>query len=188
MTTKGNITLQISIIVTENKTETNRSGKPYQVLDITYKDLDYNKVAQKKLFSFGAQKDAYDSLITAAPGDFYNIAVTKNDKGYNDWIKVDQITEADVKQGGTKSMPTQGKPAPRSNFETPEERANRQILIVRQSSISSAVAMLTPGAKSAISIEEVLKTAKALEDYVFDVGPKPDKEVPNIVDLENDLV
>jgi hypothetical protein len=65
-----------------------------------------------------------------------------------------------------------GKPAaasPRSTYETPEERAQRQILIVRQSSLSSAVALLTTGAKTAPSAQAVVDVAKEFEAYVFGV-------------------
>ena len=63
-------------------------------------------------------------------------------------------------------------PAARSSYETPEERALRQVLIVRQSNISSAVALLSVGGKSALKVEDVLVVAKQLEQYVF--GTEPD--------------
>lgn len=59
-----------------------------------------------------------------------------------------------------------------SNYETKEERAARQRLIVRQSSITAALAFL--GGKPG-DINKVLETAEQFCDWVFEV--KPDKEV-----------
>ena len=54
-----------------------------------------------------------------------------------------------------------------SNYETKEERAARQTLIVKQSSLSTAVAALAIGAKSSPSASDVIAYAKQLEQYVM---------------------
>lgn len=54
-----------------------------------------------------------------------------------------------------------------SNYETKEERAARQVLIVKQSSLNAAVATLTPGAKTALDPKEVLRQAQEYTDWVF---------------------
>lgn len=59
-----------------------------------------------------------------------------------------------------------------SNYETKEERAARQRLIVRQSSLTAALAFL--GGKPG-EIHNVLKVADEFCNWVFEV--KPDKEV-----------
>ena len=69
-----------------------------------------------------------------------------------------------------------------SNYETKEERAQRQVYIIRQSSISSAVELLGTGAKTA----DVIATAKEFEAYVFAKEANPTKEV-NFDDLEDDI-
>lgn len=57
--------------------------------------------------------------------------------------------------------------SPKSTYETPEERAKKQIYIVRQSSISNAVDLLSVGQKSPPDVKAVLEAAKQFEDYVF---------------------
>ena len=53
-----------------------------------------------------------------------------------------------------------------SNYETKEERAARQELIVRQSSLSNAVAILSVGAKT-LAKNDVLDLATDLSNWVF---------------------
>lgn len=62
-----------------------------------------------------------------------------------------------------------------SNYETKEERAARQVLIVKQSSLSAAVATLTPGAKAALDPKAVLGLAQEYTDWVFE-QEKPESE------------
>ena len=50
-----------------------------------------------------------------------------------------------------------------SNYETAEERARRQVYIIRQSSLGTAVELLGSGA----SVADVINTAKQFEAYVF---------------------
>jgi hypothetical protein len=79
-------------------------------------------------------------------------------------------------------------PSPKSTYETPEERAARQVLIVRQSSISSAVEFAV--AHKVKDPQEVIAIAKQFEDYVFG-NDKVKQEVvevkPNFSDLEDDI-
>jgi hypothetical protein len=55
---------------------------------------------------------------------------------------------------------------PVSNYETKEERAARQVMIVRQSSLSNAVSTLSVGAKH-LTPSEVVAVAKEYERYVL---------------------
>ena len=62
-----------------------------------------------------------------------------------------------------------------SNYETKEERAARQVLIVKQSSLSTAVSALAVGAKSTPSAADVIAYAKQLEQYVMGVPQTMDE-------------
>lgn len=53
--------------------------------------------------------------------------------------------------------------SPKSTYETPEERAKKQVYIVRQSSITNAIAL--KGNKA--SVEEIINVAKQFETFVF---------------------
>ena len=117
---------------------------------------------EQNILSF-ANPAIFGILKDAAPGTAFDVDITKNDKGYNEWAKLVPASEE-----ANAPAPAKTGVATRTTYETPEERAKRQILIVRQSSISSAIAMLSPGSKSALDTGSVLKTAQELSDWVFE--------------------
>ena len=178
----------IQIITTVVETKPTTKGS-YQQLEVTYKNLTYaGKVESKKLMSFGANATSFKALANAQAGSTWEVTVVKNDKGYNDWTAVSPGTMSPG--GGEVPVATSSKPAAtaaRSTYETPEERAQRQVLIVRQSSLSAAVATLAVGSKS-VKPDEVIAVAKQYENYVFDIkdpGPSgfedlPDFDVPTV--------
>jgi len=173
--------MQISIISTSIETKPTAKGS-YQQLEVVYKNLTFQgKVESKKLMSFGAGASSFKALSESSAGGVYDITVVKNDKGYNDW------TSATMAVPGAASAPVasvSGKPnpTPKSTYETPEERAQRQILIVRQSSVSSACNVLGVGAKTPPKASDVIAYAKELEAYVFgveDAGPTGFDDLPD---------
>ena len=160
--------MNITILSVDIKTVPTAKGS-YQTADVAYKNNSFQgKVEGKKVMSFGATKDSFSTLALAQPGESYEVTIVKNDKGYNDWVSMAKA-EAGASSPAV-SAPAGGKaPAatPRSTYETPEERAQRQVLIVRQSSLSAAVNLLLAGAKTPPPVENVLAIAKQFEDYVF---------------------
>lgn len=172
--------MQIQIISTSIETKPTARGS-YQQLEVVYKNLTFQgKVESKKLMSFGAGASAFKALSEGSNGGVFDITVVKNDKGYNDWTAATMA----VPGATTPTAVSAGKPnpTPKSTYETPEERAQRQILIVRQSSIGSAVSLLTAGAKSPPKTSDVIATAKELEAYVFgvaDTGPTGFDDIPD---------
>lgn len=135
----------------------------YQVATVAYKGPD-GKVDAKKLVSF-ANKAVYDLLKEAQSGDLFEVTSEKDTNGYWQWTSATAVG----KNTGGSSAPAGKVAQARSNFETPEERAARQVYIVRQSSVSNAIAFHT-AVKDKVTIDDVLKTAKAIEQYVF-AGP-----------------
>ncbi len=148
-----------------------------------YKGPD-GKPDAKKIVSFDKDsKAAYGVLTAAQPGDLFDV---KSEKVGNYWKWTD-ATATGKNMGGSVGggSATAGKnvgggrteaatgtanksfAAPRSNYETPEERAKRQVYIVRQSSISSAVELLKDPKKTPAA-DEVIAIAKEFEAYVFD--------------------
>ncbi len=177
--------MQIQIIATSVETKPTTKGS-YQQLEVTYKNLTYQgKVESKKLMSFGANAAAFKALAEAPAGSQWEVTVVKNDKGYNDWTTVVASTGAAAPPQAAVAAKTQL--GARSTYETPEERAQRQVLIVRQSSLSAAVSTLAVGAK-AVKPDDVIAVAKQYENYVFDIkdpGPSgfedlPDFDVPTV--------
>jgi hypothetical protein len=175
--------MNITLLSVDIKTVPTAKGS-YQTADVAYKNNSFQgKVEGKKVMSFGATKDSFSTLALAQPGESYEVTIVKNDKGYNDWVSMAKA-EAGANSPAV-SAPAGGKaPAatPRSTYETPEERAQRQVLIVRQSSLSAAVNLLLAGAKTPPPVENVLAIAKQFEDYVFG------KQAPGpISEMENDF-
>lgn len=167
-----NITIQILSVLSETKPTQKGS---YQQLEIAYKDLSaQGKVSSKKIMSF-TDKRVFDMLAVAKPTQVFDIAMVKNDKGYWDWKEVKRSESGSVTSssttsaGATQVVGSQQAPA-RGGWETPDERAKKQVYIIRQSSLSTAVAALQVGRKGVIEPEEVIKYARQLENYVFSTG------------------
>jgi hypothetical protein len=174
--------MQIQIISTSVETKPTAKGS-YQQLEVVFKNKTFqDKVESKKLMSFGANAASFKTLADAPAGSVYDVTVVKNAQGYNDWPEVVQSTGAAPTAAAT---PSKASPPVKSTYETPEERAQRQILIVRQSSVSSAVAALSAGAKAPVKLEDVTTYAQALSDFVFQVNQAPQfPDVPDFAHVE----
>jgi hypothetical protein len=159
--------IEIKIISVEKETHPTQKGS-YDSLEITYKNLTFqNKVESKKIVSFN-HKEVFAVLSKASGGDTFTIQRSKNDKNYWDWVAVG----GDAPQQGQAPAATGGKTmqSPKSTYETPEERAKKQVYIVRQSSINAAIALLKTD-KKVPSLQEIMESAKVFESYVFGVDP-----------------
>lgn len=175
----NNITIEV-VAVTVQTVPTARGS--YAFVDLAYKNKSFNdKLEGKKIMDF-TNKAVFNTLADAKMGDVFDVSREKNDKGYWEWKEVTKSSGANVVSTG--ETPVQvSKPAavsPKSNYETSEERAARQIMIVRQSSISSAVAALKVE-KAALKVDEVINFARHLEAYVLENrgGDNPFANVPD---------
>lgn len=161
--------MQIQILNVSIQTQPTKTGKTYQLADVAYKNLSFQgKIEGKKIMSFGVTAESFKTLSTAQPGDTFEVEVVKNAAGYNDWVGMSKS------DGVVPSVPVGSKPMAtaqpaKSTYETAEERAKRQVLIVRQSSLSSAVACLAVGSKK-VEPSDVLAVAEMFENYVFGTG------------------
>ena len=162
--------MKIKIIAVEIGKGTCKTNKPYEFLDVTYKNLSFDKTETKKVMPFGA-KEVFATLKAAQNGEVYTLQREKDEAGYWQWIG---IVAGDVELETT-NAPSTGTPAPaksstpaKSTFETPEERAKKQVYIVRQSSVASAVDLLKTE-KKVPTVAEVIEAAKQFEAYVFGV-------------------
>jgi len=176
-------TIQIVNVEITNRAGTN-GKKGYEQAEVVYKQ-EYNgkqDVKTKKIMSF-ANPAVFAVLKTAKSGETYEVTQVKENEFWQ-WTAI-------VKSDGS-SQPTaqaaQGTtavPKPTSNggfnrdFETATERAEKQRLIVRQSSLSNAVALLTTGAKTPPNVNDVKKLADELVAYVYNA--------PDLFDQPNDL-
>lgn len=158
-------------------------GGTYQSIEVTYKGDD-GKVSSKKLMSF-ANPTVFSAAKNWSKGDVVNVRTEKlpNKDGQLFW----QWTG--IESGDAPSTPapsstsTTTRPAV-SNYETREERQARQVLIVRQSTLSNAIAILTTGAKAPPTTADIYALADELQAYVFNEKP----EVDSIADdLDSDI-
>lgn len=164
----------LTIVATETKTATSSKGKPYQLVELVYKNHSF----QDKLES--AKINQYSKVFKEAsgmlPGQSFTVEKEKDDSGYYQWLSVNQRVP------GSSSVPTQ-QTTNRSTYETSEERAAKQVYIVKQSAIAQSVALLSVGAKIPPSNELILEQAQKFVDFVFD---KTNSQ--SLLDMDNDLV
>lgn len=159
-------------------------GKPYNMLEVTYKD-DNGQTKTKKLMSF-SNPAVFSTLKDASKGDVFDIEMEKNGEYWN-WTSVTSV------DGSVASAPSSGAgfqkaattaPPGRSNFETPEERALRQRLIVRQSSLAQAIEWTklcqeVSGEPGLLNHETMLVLAEQFYDWVY--------KKPDLFEQDNDL-
>lgn len=166
----------MSVINVVNVDVQTPAGKRYQVAEVIYKQNGETKT--KKIMSF-VNPAVFAVIKDAKSGDVYSITQEKDDKGYFQWTSITSGAEA---AASPVSAPARSAAAPSTgrDFETKDERAERQKLIVRQSSLSNAIATLAPGAKAALDPAAVLTLA---DQYVAWVTDAPDL----FMDTPNDL-
>jgi hypothetical protein len=144
-----------------------QAGKtPYNTISVTH-ETDMGKLEQKKLVSFNFP-DVYNFFKSQQRGAKVEITRVKNEKGFWDWTSAREAGATTVStEGAGSSKPAAGSSTrPVSNYETREERAWRQILIVRQSSASVATTALSAGAKAPVAVDAILTAAEQIENWV----------------------
>ena len=152
-------------------------NKKYQVIEIAYKQD--GKVNGKKLLSF-ANPTLFTQVQKWKQGEVYEVSTTKDDNGYWQWTQAELATTGG---GGAVKSVGDFKKTSEDRYETREERLARQQYIVRQSSISNAIAVLTTGAKSSPSVNDILDLAKQFEEFVFSAEAKS----VDITEIEDDI-
>jgi hypothetical protein len=115
------------------------------------------KTQERKMFSFNTE--SYKALKDAKPDQVYEVKLEKDQNGYWQWSNVEEATgQAAAQSTGTNRA---------STFETPEERARRQVLIVRQNALTNAVTVVAPRADLAVNLEEIEEIARKFEAWVL---------------------
>lgn len=121
---------------------------------------DRGEQREQRIMSF-ANPGVFDAIKALKFPAKVDVHITKNDKGYNEWAKVEPVSDEPASapvSGNTKS----GSVTTRSTYETPEERAAKQVLIVKQSCLAQAVAFEKDATR-----EQVLETAQVFVDWVY---------------------
>lgn len=167
--------MQIEILQVKVDTKANKNGGAYQLAEIAYKNLNDGKVGGKKLMSF-KDPSVFSKLAEAKMGEVFEVKSEKIGE-YWEWTHVGRLEAAHLQQkqeASTQHTQVNGtgigsgfsKTPIKATYETPEERAKKQIYIIKQSSVSSAIALLSVGAKLPPALSDVLKTAQEICNFV----------------------
>lgn len=151
--------------ITVIRSTTSKAPKGYEIVELAYK-TDEGKTKGMKIFNLGDLKDVAEVAKAAQPGDVLDASFKQNDKGF--W-QFSSLVSTGIKEA-TISAATPSSATPnRGGWETHEERAARQVMIVRQSSLSTAVALVAaqaPKGTTAVPIN-IIDYAKEFEAYVL---------------------
>lgn len=152
-----------------------KDGGSYEGTTITYKDQQgkiQSKAWAKKSLDHPSNAHLKAQLQTLIKGSDFIAEAVKNDAGFWNWV--------DIKLGTVPANTAPSVPAKsNSTYATPEERAERfaldkarfefekekQGLIIKQSTLSNAVAFIKGSSEE--SIESVIETAKQFEAYIL---------------------
>jgi uncharacterized protein (DUF1501 family) len=139
----------------------------------------------QKIMSF-ANPQVFERVQKLNPGDMVEVTITKNDAGYNQWSAINKVAD-----DGEESAPAEKRPDPKSgtvakgSWETAEERAARQVLIVKQSCLAQAINYLSAvhqEGEPSWNVNNVLEVAQEFTDWVFG------KNEPSLMDMESDSI
>ncbi|MPM94434.1 hypothetical protein SDC9_141580 [bioreactor metagenome] len=175
--------IDIQVLYTQEKQGTSKTGKTYQILEVTFKNLTMGgKAESKQLFDFVVDKSMWKTLVESKPGDTFTIEREKDKREgkYWDWVGIARQDNPPADSPAPAFIVN--KTAPRSNYETPEERAIKQRYIIRQSCLNVAV-QITPGSPP----EAVVKMAKEFEDYVLSPFDTPTPAAISVGDMSDDI-
>lgn len=158
-------------------------GGSYKGWELVYRASDNEiRTVAKPVTSLTYNANLKKQLGELKQGDEFTLTQEKNAAGFFD-IKsivkgiVEASTSATVTSNGTgkASTPTT------SNYETRDERNARQRLIVRQSSLTAAIAIAQAETGGKAKRDVVLDLAEQLTDWVFEKG------MVGLQNMESDL-
>ena len=172
--------MRIEIINVQAATKPTKTGKTYVQLDVAYKNLTRDgKIEGKKIMPF-QNPDVHANLQKATMGQVFEVTTVKEGE-YWQWSNVQEVAKGSNMEPQTSAASSgyasKGTPSPKSTYETPEERAARQRLIVRQSCLSNAVETLKVD-KKGVDPTEALKLAERYVGWVF--GEEAKVDVPDV--------
>jgi hypothetical protein len=157
-----------------------KDGGTYKGWELVYKsDGGDVRTISKPIQGLTYNAPLKKALTELSAGDEFTLEQEKNSGGFYD---VKKITKGWAQgEPSLPASPAKVSSAPTNSyqardFETKEERTIRQRLIVRQSSLSAAVAVLTVGAKS-VDKEAVKNLAEEFTKFVFEEGLQPRPEL-----------
>jgi hypothetical protein len=152
-----------------------QGGGTYDAWELVYRTPENEvKTLAKPVQGLRFNAALKNTLSSLAAGDEFTAMLEKNANGYFDVQSVEkglknvqETVSREAAQPDGNRQPARAGRVTGSNYETPEERAKRQVLIVRQSSIGTAVEALKLTGRVPEKIEEIFDLAKEIEKYVW---------------------
>jgi hypothetical protein len=167
--------LKATVISVRFDVNEEKNGKTYSFFKLQYlTDKKENKTYSGMMSALKFNKVLNTKLNAVKENDEVELTFGKNKFGYDELQNVELLN---------KPAPTKAESKPASSgynnrdFETKEERQQKQVYIVRQSSISAAISLLKTE-KKVPTIFEILDTARQFEQFVF--GGKVDGGIGNV--------
>jgi hypothetical protein len=130
----------------------------------------------KTIMSF-ANPAIYNLIKTLKGGETLDVEFVKDDKYFN-WATA-KVVEQEAPSSGGQVDTSPRKVESKSNWETSEERARKQVYIIKQSCLAQAVAYIN-GQQHEERLDE-LKLAQKYVDWVLH------EDKPDVFDQPNDL-
>lgn len=150
--------------------KTDKGG--YSKAVVSFTNNENGRPGKKTLTSFANPK-VFDTLKEAKSGQVFDVTEKQNGD-FTNWASLSIVgdsTSTAVSGVGSSTSPI--KPPVVSQYETRDERNARQRLIVRQSSLSNAVAILATGAKSPPDPSAIKSLADDLTAFVYESETTP---------------
>lgn len=178
----------VKVVSVSREDVPNKNGKgTYGKLTVAYRD-DKGKLSEKTILSF-TNPAVFKTFERAEAGTEINVKSEKVGDYWN-WTAIltdGEVSQALVSNGATASAAGATR-VTGSNYETKEERALKQRYIVKQSSLSAAVSILTVGAKTPPEVDAVIALADKFVDYVFsDDSKEINISSPKFDDFQDDI-
>jgi hypothetical protein len=160
--------MSFQVTIKEVTVESVTKGKAkYQKAVVAY---DFKGEAKTQSLVSFSNPDVFAKVVELNAGDVIEVTTTKNDAGYNQWAKIEKAGAA------VAAPPAPGRSPGASgggNWETAQERAENRARIVRQSTLSTAVASLGAGPHTS---DAVINRAQEFFDWVYEA---PDSDEAN---------
>lgn len=156
--------MRIKVLDAQVSKVAKRDGKgTYEVCEVKYTNIDTEKQGSYKIVGFGPNASVFETFKDAKEDDCFDVTVKKEGNYFN-WVAVEAMSGAPIPAKASGATP-----APRSNFETPDERAMRQVYIARQSSLDRALEIQKQENPKGGHVDrlQLIKDAEYLVDYIM---------------------
>ena len=150
--------MRIDVKMVEVETKTSKTGKPYHVCEVTYKN-DHGETKSYRHFDF-VNPAMFKALSALSKGDVVDVQTVKNEKGYPVWVEIGK---------GSTEPPEEKVAGGKPRTFVPDEE--KQKLIVRQSCLSNALKFADLHKEVGSTLGDIFEFAGTMEQFVYGTLP-----------------